>query len=945
MKPLKAMTVFVWAFLVLIQPAVADIFLAEVKPILETHCLGCHNQNTKKGDLSLVTKAGATSYENDIFSPAPLKKNLLLRVISHQETAPPEMPKDRPPLSPAEVETIRNWIASGAPWPEDARLKEASKAGTDWWAFQALRQATPGGPSSIDEFIHAKLEAEAIKQNPPTDRRTLIRRATYDLTGLPPTPQEVEAFISNSDPRAYEQLIDRLLASPRYGERWGRHWLDVVRFGESNGFERNVLINNLWPFRDYVIKSINDDKPFDQFIQEHLAGDAIAAGNPQIEIGSAFLVAGPYDDVGNQDAVQAAQIRANTIDEMIRATTEAFLGMTVGCARCHDHKFDPIEQADYYRLYASFAGIRHGSADWTTPQEKSNYRNKVEPLNDQKKALETQVERINETVLSRAETEASDYEAAWTRPKIQRTGIEDTFPPIKVKYLRLVSEGQDVNPNNKRNFNIDEFEVWSSAPAPKNVALASNGATASGEARQIEDFANAYDAGLAIDGEFGARFIATGGTLTIKLAHPTLVDRVFFSSARGERVPTQGKFTFVGEYRIEASLDQENWKTIATSHDRQPVNDAFRNHRLRQAALRKSERQELKRLQKQLADLNRKLKSIPRPRTAFLGRRSDSEAQNPFHVFQGGDPQRKGRKIVPASLSTLRSVTPTYTLEDETPEAERRTALAKWITHPKNPLTARVLSNRIWHYHFGTGIVDTPSDFGYMGGRPSHPELLDFLAKQLQRSGWRIKPIHKLIMLSQSYQQSSAWNEAAARVDGNSRLLWRFPPRRLAAEEIRDTILQVTGTLQHRSGGPGFRLYKFMQDNVCTYEPLDHHGPDTYFRAVYHQNARAAVVDLMTDFDLPDCAFSTPRRAGTTSPLQALTLLNHSFTMDMSLAFAKRLSGGASTEAKIREAFNLAFQRAPKPDERHSSRALVEQHGWRAFCRAMLNANELIYLD
>ena len=945
MKLYRAATVFVYGLLVYALPARAESFISEVKPILESKCLSCHNQNNKKGDLSLVTKEDAMAYEKGIFSPTPLEENLILNVISHQGNTAPEMPKDSPPLSPDDVERIKTWIASGAPWPKDLRLKEASKAGDDWWAYQALRQSYPGGLSSIDQFINAKLVAEDLQLNPPADRRTLIRRATYDLTGLPPTPEQVEAFVSSPDPRAYEKLIDRLLASPRYGERWGRHWLDVVRFGESNGFERNVIINNLWPFRDYVIKSINDDKPFDQFIREHLAGDAIAEGRPEIEIGSAFLVAGPYDDVGNQDAVQAAQIRANTLDEMIRATTEAFLGMTVGCARCHDHKFDPIEQADYYRLYATFAGIRHGSADWDTPQVKSDYQKRANPLNVKKEAIGNQIKQIDEAILARAKAKAASYEAAWTRPKIERTGVEDTFPPISTKFVRIVSEGQDQNPNNKRNFNIDEFEIWSATPIPKNVALASNGTRASGEARQIEDFANAYDATIAIDGEFGARFIATAGSLMIELDKPTLINRIYFSSARGERVPTQGKFAFVGEYRIETSLDGETWQSIVNSHDRKPVNETFRNHRLRQAELSATDRRQLKDLRNQLAAVNRELKSIPRPKTAFLGRRDNEGAKGPFHIFRGGDPQRKGREIEPASLSTLSKVTPSYKLEGSDLEAARRTALAQWITHPENPLTARVLANRVWHYHFGTGIVDTPSDFGYMGGRPSHPKLLDFLASKLQQSGWRLKPLHKLIMLSESYQQSSAWKETAARIDGNSRLLWRFPPRRLAAEEIRDSILQVAGKLHHKTGGPGFRLYKFMQDNVSTYEPLDDHGPETYYRAVYHQNARAAVVDLMTDFDLPDCAFSTPRRAGTTSPLQALTLLNHQFTIDMSLAFAARLAPNEPIESKIIDAFNLAFQRAPKPDELRSSKAVIEQHGLRAFCRALLNTNELIYLD
>ena len=920
-------------------------FEVDVKPLLESRCLSCHNPNNKKGDLSLATAEEGMAFADDLFSPNDPDESLLLSVVNSSDGEPPEMPKEGAPLKEEELIILRQWISEGAQWPSGVILRETSKAGDGWWAYQPLTSADEFKQTSVDHYIEDSLVEAGLTRNPPADKRTLIRRATYDLTGLPPSRSEVEDFINDTSPNAYESIIDRLLASPRYGERWGRHWLDVVRFGESNGFERNVIINDLWPFRDYVIDSINRDKPFDQFIREHLAGDVIGQGRPEIEIASAFLVAGPYDDVGNQDAVQAAQIRANTIDEMIRATSEAFLGMTVGCARCHDHKFDPIAQADYYRLYATLSGIRHGSVAWGTPKEKSEREKKLAPLNTQIETLEDKIAQIDQTILSRAKEKASSYETQWTRPRIRRTGTEDTFTNVLAKQIRLVTEGQDTNPKNTRNFNIDEFEVWSAETPPRNVALASIGSKATGEARKIEDFADAYSAELAIDGEFGARYIATGGSLTIELLKPILINRVYFSSARGEKVPEQGKFTFVGEYRIEVSLDGESWTPVADSHDRKPINEGFRDHRLRQLEITRKERGQVKDLRSQLADLKRELRNIPKVRTAFIGKRSQDDAKGPFHIFQGGSPQRKGEEVFPASLSTLRNVAPSFELKGESTEQDRRAAFADWMMHPKNPLPARVLANRLWHYHFGTGIVDTPSDFGYMGGRPSHPELLDFLAQNLIREGWRLKPLHKMIMLSKAYQQSSAWNESAARQDADSRLLWRFPPRRLSAEEIRDTILQVAGKLDLRAGGPGFRLYRFMQDNVCTYEPLDQHGPDTFRRAVFHQNARASVVDLMTDFDLPDCAFSSPRRADTTTPLQALTLLNHSFTIDMAESFAARLKSLHETQDQINLAFQLAYQRLPSPEETEAISTVIEEQGLRACCRALLNANELIYLD
>jgi hypothetical protein len=287
-----------------------------------------------------------------------------------------------------------------------------------------------------------------------------------------------------------------------------------------------------------------------------------------------------------------------------------------------------------------------------------------------------------------------------------------------------------------------------------------------------------------------------------------------------------------------------------------------------------------------------------------------------------------------------------FSLDDQSAEGERRLALANWICAPQNPLTPRVLANRIWHYHFGRGLVETPSDFGYMGGRPSHPELLDWLAQRLEENGWHWKPLHRLIMTSQAYQQSAAWGEDAARQDGDSRLLWRFPPRRLDAEEVRDTLLSVAGKLDATMFGPGFKLYEYQQDNVATYVPLDAPGPETYRRAIYHHNARAARVDVMTDFDCPDPAFAEARRASTTTPLQALTLMNNRFALDMAGFFAERLQReAAEVKAQVARAFDLAYARPPTADETAAAEKLIAAHGLRAFCRALLNSNELINLN
>ncbi|MEX2580497.1 MAG: DUF1553 domain-containing protein [Verrucomicrobiales bacterium] len=918
-------------------------FEREIKPVLENKCLGCHNPNIAKGDLVLSEAHLVFQHESKLIVPGdPLASELYLAATPEAPGERPYMPEEGDPLTEAEAELLKKWIEGGADWPEGLVLHEASKTDKSWWAYQPL--AEPKHPT-IDRFVEERLARDGLVMNPPADRRVLVRRATYDLTGLPPTAEEVESFVNDSDPEAYEKLIDRLLASPRYGERWGRHWLDVIRFGESRGFERNVIIDNLWPFRDYVIRSINEDVPFDRFIREHIAGDVFGKGDPETEIGSAFLVAGPYDDVGNQDADQAAQIRANILDEIINATGEAFLGMTLGCARCHDHKFDPISQRDYYKLYATFAGVRHGERVLATPDEKQKHEAQMKPLRARKKEMETRQSELRSSILERARAKAAEFEKKWTRPVVDRRGTEERFAPVEAKFVRLVCDAQDANPAT-RTFGIDEFEVWSAGEDPTNVALARHGGKASGRARAIEDFANAYGPQLAIDGEVGARFLSIGGDLTVELAVPTRIDRVVFSSAKGEETPAHRKFVFVADYRIEVSSDGETWHEAANGRDRKPVNDKHREHRWQLAETTAEEKARLAAIRSELSTVEKEMAAVPALDTVWVGTRNAEDAEGPFHLFVGGSPQKKGETVTPASLSALEDVAPEFALPSDAPEDRRRLELADWIVHRDNPLTPRVLANRVWQYHFGAGIVDTPNDFGYMGGQPTHPELLDFLAAKLKENGWRLKPMHRLVMLSKAYRQSSDWRDEAGEVDGDSRLLWRFPPRRLSAEEIRDTILSVSGSLDETMGGPGFRLYRFMQDNVCTYEPLDQHGPETYRRAVYHQNARASVVDLMTEFDQPDCAFSTPERAETTTPLQALTMLNHSFTLDMAEALAERIESAAEDSGeRVEEAFRLAYQRKPDAEERRESLAAVEKHGLRAFCRALLNSSELLYLD
>jgi mono/diheme cytochrome c family protein len=939
-------------------PAFADdgiaFFEQRVRPVLEEHCYGCHSQKAEKlkGNLYLDSQAGWQK-GGDSGAPAIIPGNpeasLLLRTVRHIE-ADLEMPPKKPKLPDRVIGDLRQWIAMGAPDPRTGTVLESKRADKSWWSLQPLAASFKHG--NIDEFIRDKLTEKGLALSPRAEPRDLIRRVTYDLHGLPPAPEEVEKFVTASRTdadAAYLALIERLLASPRYGEQWGRHWLDVIRFGESNGFERNFVINDLWPFRDYIIRSFNEDKPFDRLIIEHIAGDVVGRDDPAVEVGTAFLVAGPYDDVGNQDPVAQANIRAATLDDMITATGSAFLGLTVNCARCHNHKFDPIPSEDYYRLRAAFEGVSHGRRVLATKAERSAFAEATKPLNQELGRLNDDIAALEKAIESKAREAIKKLELP--RPKIDPQLVEESFAPVEARFVRLVMSANTSNPSSAAGSGrLTEFEVWTAGDQPRNVALARHGGVAEGARSAVaEDFPDAYGPQTCIDGQFGEQwFIGSPAELTITLAKLEIINRVTFSNAKGKGLMDKAQGATPCEYEVRVSTDGKNWSTVASGADREPWSEAHGIARVRASVTTAEEEAALSALKRQQREVQMKLDAVPKLREAWAG--NFTQPKSPTFLHKGGDPMKPADAVAASSLSVLDQVTEPYTFPAEAPESERRLALARWIV-TGNPLTARVLANRVWHYHFGAGIVDTPSDFGFLGSRPSHPELLDYLASRLVANRWQLKALHREILLSETYRQASRIQAGDANAtkglaaDRQARLLWRFPPRRLSAEEIRDTLLTVSGRMKlEPMGGPGFRLYKFTQNNVCTYFPLDTHGPETYRRAVYHQNARASTTDLLTDFDLPDIAFAAPRRANTTSPLQALTLLNHNFTSDMAAAFAARCEA-PTTAAAIGRAYRLAFARAPLPAEEAAAAALVSRHGLTALCRALLNASELLYLD
>lgn len=926
------------------DPGSIAFFEQKIRPALAEHCYECHSAKAKKlkGGLALDTKAGwqqGGDSGKPIILPGKPDEGLLLRYVRHLEPDM-EMPPKKPKLPDALIADFAAWIKAGAIDPRDQTTSEAKRADKSWWSLQPLAKAFKH--ADIDGFIDARLAEQRLARRAPAQPQALIRRLSYDLTGLPPTQPEVDAFVlaHQTDARkATEALVDRLLASPRYGEQWGRHWLDVVRFGESNGFERNFIIDDLYPFRDYVIRSLNDDKPIDQLIREHLAGDVLGKFRPEVEVGSAFLVAGPYDDVGNQDAAAQKVIRAATLDDMVTATGSAFLGLTINCARCHNHKFDPIPTEDYYRLRAAFEGVSHGRRPLATKEQTQAFNAAMGPLNQERTKLAGEQDLLTKAIEAKAK--ALLAARTYPRPKADTLLTEETIPPTEARFVKLTMSATSANPKSGVGGRIAEFEIWTAEPTPRNVALASAGAQAEGaKGATAEDFPAAYSAALTIDGDEGAQwFIGNPAELVITLPRVETIGRLAYRTAKGRLLRDNTQGATPCEYEMFVSLDGKAWKKVADSSDREAWSPAHAFERVRRQVTTPDEAQRLGTLDRQLAAVDRRIAAVPKLPAAWIGNHQPKPVAT--FVQKGGDPAKPLAQVVPSSLAVLDLVTKPYALKADAGEGDRRVALAEWITRD-NPITARVLANRLWHYHFGTGLVDTPSDFGFMGSKPTHPELLDFLAQRLIANGWKLKALHREIILSQTYLQSADFDDTAARADKDARLLWRFPPRRLRAEEIRDTMLATAGQLKlEPMGGPGFRLYRYLVNNVSTYVPLDAPGPETYRRSVYHQNARASVVDVLNDFDLPDIAFATPKRANTTTPLQALTLLNNGFTLDMAKAFAARLDG----PDPIAQAYGLALQRRPTATERAAAEPLLAQHGKIAFCRALLNTNSLIFIE
>lgn len=835
------------------------LFQKQIRPLIEKKCLECHNAKRSRGGLDLSTRKAMLEGGNHgpAFLAESPQKSLLLQKVAQLKMPP----KD--PLAPDQIQLIRTWIMQGAKYA-GTPLTQGKQRTDTLWSLQPIQRPTiplvnedTRSRNPIDRFVQHRLHDKGLSLSPEADRVTLIRRLTYDLHGLPPTPTEIDAFVNDSDPQAYEKLVDRLLASPRYGERWARHWLDVVRFAESHGYETNKLRFNAWPYRDYVIRAFNRDIPYPQFILEQLAGDTLANADRLTQAATGFLVGGAHDVVGNQSLEGRLQQRVDDLDDMITATSATFLGLTVNCARCHDHKFDPITQQDYYQLQAIFAGVQH-----------------------EERAV-------------RSASDAEQIQLAFNA----RKNVEK-FKPIRAKYVRFSIE----RTNTGSEPCIDELEIFTAGADSSNVALATAGAKVIASSEYVNN--PKHKIVHLNDGQYGngrswiSRTPGTGWA-QIEFADEFVIDRIVWGRDRegqyADRLPIK--------YRIEVATKLDDWQVVVNA-TRTPMTNTAQNK-------------------------------------IYAGQFRQPGATQ---VLLRGDPQRKAEAVAPASLSAIKQ---SFALPANAKETQRRIALAQWLADKHNPLPARVMVNRLWHYHFGQGIVSTPSDFGINGGKPSHPKLLDWLTKSFMDNGWQLKPLHRLIVTSATYRQQSRNRSDAKSIDSQNRLLWRMNPRRLEAEAIRDTVLALSGQLDLKMGGPGYNIWQKNTNYVTVFTPKEILGPNEFRRMIYQFKARSQQDPVFGVFDCPDAALARPRRTVSTTVLQALNLLNSRFLLQQSKLFAQRVERevGKEHSTQVERIFQLAFGRNPTPLEQRGCEQLVKSHGLALLCRTILNANELLYID
>jgi hypothetical protein len=876
------------------------------------------------------------------------------------------------------------------------------KAGADWWSLQPVKRPdTPNVKNAqwvrnpIDAFVLSRLEAQDLTPSPEANRRTLIRRLNYDLIGLPPTPAEVSAFVTDKAPNAYKKVVDRLLASPHYGERWARHWLDVVHYGESHGFEYNQPRNNSWPYRNWVIRALNADMSYDRFVQMQIAGDMVEPDSADGIIALGCLVTGPHNTTRPSNDTMRKTMRQDEIEDLVGMVGQTFMGLTVNCARCHDHKFDPITQKDYYSMAAALSGVNPGERNL-----KGRVSTKdaviIAKLQGREALLLKEISRIEDPVREKL------LHAA------KKTGRKGPIPPNPIAGWNFTAGLSDIN--------------------GKLPVTLKGSAKQTGEGLILDGRAFATTAPLPFDladktlevwmklGDLNQR---GGGAITVQDNRGVLFDSIVF----GERQPKRwmaGSNGFVRTNPFNGSEEAEGLNkpvhvaivyqadgTITGYRNGKPYGKSYRtgfqkfvagqahlafgirhgtgvgNGRMLKgkitgarlydralsgqevaasagvgtisisgreiaAALTKAQRGDHGRLNKELTVVRDEIKDLmakaPQATKVYT-----VNPKNPgvTQILDRGSVLKPIGQAVPSGIVAIKAVNADFGLTANAPDGQRRKRLADWITNKANPLLGRVMANRIWHYHFGTGVVNTPNDFGFSGTKPSHPELLDHLATFFEGGKWSMKSLHRYIVTSATYRQASRPTAKGLATDAGNRLLWRMSPRRLAAEELRDTMLVVSGKLSTQLGGMGYRdvrEYKFKGSHF--YDIIEQNKQEQFRRTIYRFSPRGAKRNLLDTFDCPDSSALAPQRASTTTPLQSLTLMNNRFVLRMADFFAKRLEqeAGDDIATQMRLAHELALGRPVSNKELTLATNFIANHGLVAYCRILFNTNAFLYV-
>ncbi len=954
---------------------------------LLSRCVVCHRGEDAAGGLDLSRRDLAIQggESGPALVPGHSKKSPLFLRVAAKKMPPKE------PFSAEDIATLEKWVAAGAPWTGEVVADPHVLPPT--WAFRPLvRPPLPHSdrPTPIDAFLDVRLAERHVVPNGPAVPRDLVRRLSFDLIGLPPTIEQVTAFSADPSSKAYSELVDRLLASPQYGERWAKHWLDVARFGESHGFEYDRLRETAWPYRDYVIKSLNADKPYAEFVRDQLIGDVRSDATSDTIAATGFLVAGPYDEANAAQAslLMRARSREEELEDTVAVVAQSFLGLTVNCARCHDHKFDPIKQEDYYRLASAFAGVKHGERPALGVSDLKLRDAKLASWKAEIETADRQVSRLDQVASERL---AGRGTIAAVGPQPTLRWSFDSGPDSDIGGLRgrlqggaTISAGA-LHLSGGRAF-LEAGPLPSALQSKTLEAWAriENSAQGGGSILTVQARgAGQFDA--IVYGERQPRKWVAGSEGFIRtrdLDAPTepetprpLIHMVICYDPDGTiriyrdgelyGTPTQPeksprlyqaeeseiliglRHTGAGNGYFSGQIDEVRVYDRALSAE--DVVSSFRNGPggvgldlilKEMTAAERAARETAVRRREEATRSSKTAEPLAKVYAATLG------DPGVTHLLLRGDVEKKGKLISAGGLSAARP-NPDLGLAPEAPEAERRRRLADWVVDRENPLTYRVMANRLWHYHFGTGLVATPNDLGASGERPSHPELLDWLACELRDNGGSLKALHRMIVKSDAYQRSSQFDASKAEKDAESRLLWRFSPRRLEGEAIRDAMLASSGRLNPAMFGPSFRPFTVTVFGSNIYTLIDPPGPEFERRTIYRMHVLSAKNPLLESLDCPDPGVKMPRRGLTTTPLQALALMNDTFVIRQAKGLAERVKreAGDDLDRQVDRAYRISLTRSPTEIERLRARDLAKSHGLDAVTWALLNCSEFVHVD